>query len=63
MLDWLKERLRRIEDRPADPSLLKPSRGGSERMIEADSAAEASGAARQVRRRRDRSRRRWGSSL
>ena len=55
---WLLERLKRL-DRPADPSLLKPGRGGSERMLEADSAEEASGAAREVRRGRDRSRRRW----
>ena len=58
---WLVDRLKRL-DRPADPSLLRPG-GGSERMLEADSAEDASAVARDVRRERDRRRRRWGSSF
>jgi len=56
---WLVERLKRL-DRPADQSVLDSPRGGSERMIDRDSAAEASATARNVRRERNRRRHRWG---
>ena len=61
-MSWLGRLIDRIDaklDRPADQSVLDNPRGGSERMIEAPDAQQASAAATSVRHNRNRSRRRW----
>ena len=61
---WLGDRIRRWEERPADPSVLDGRRNpGSESMIDAESPEAASETARTVRRNHDRRRRRWGGGI
>jgi hypothetical protein len=58
-MSWLTRLIDRIDakvDKPADQSVLRNPRGGSERMIESENPSDA---AADVRRSRSRARQRW----